>query len=99
MNNEAIILFAIGSICNELLNIAELKKTRKHRRPDLKDFIYWLPFFIYPIISSIIAYAYFEEKEHVNKMLAIQIGASSSLIFKSLANTLPREISKESDHS
>lgn len=98
MNNEAIILSAIGSICNELLNIAELKKLRKHRRPDLKDLTYWLPIIIYPLISSVIAYAYFEEKEHVNKMLAIQIGASSSLIFKSLANTLPKEISKDSDY-
>ncbi|MVN20343.1 hypothetical protein [Mucilaginibacter arboris] len=92
MNWQAILLSVFGSICAQLLNLAELSKTPKSRRPDFKDYAYWLPFIIYPVISAVIAYAYFDSKADVNKMLAIQIGASSPLIIKSLANAVPNEI-------
>lgn len=93
MNWQAILLSVFGSLCAQFLNLAELSKTPKSRRPDFKDYAYWLPFIIYPIISAVIAYAYFDGKSDVNKMLAIQIGASSPLILKSLGNAVPNEIS------
>lgn len=92
MNWQAIALSVLGSVCIQLLNLAELNKVAKSRRPDFKDYATWLPFIIYPIIAAVIAYAYFDDEHSVNKMLAIQVGASSPLILKSLANAIPKDI-------
>jgi len=92
MNWEAIILSMLGGSIGQLLNLAEIYKIEKSKRPDFKDFTYWLPYIIYPIISGVIAYAYFDDKPDVNKMLAIQIGASAPLIFKSLATAIPSQV-------
>lgn len=85
----AVILGAIGGLLIQLLSLAELYRIPKSRRPDFKDFIYWLPYLINPFFGGILAYAYFDGQEHVNKLLAIHVGASAPLIIRSMISTLP----------
>ena len=92
MNIEAICLSAAGSLCVQLLNLTDLSKAPQSKRPDFTDYAYYLPYIIFPIVSAVIGYAYFDDKHPVNKMLALQLGASSPLIFKSLISSIPPEI-------
>jgi hypothetical protein len=89
---EAIILSALGGLCLQLLNLLELNKIPKSRRPDFKDFAYYIPYIVSPLFGALIGYAYFDDQEHVNKLLAIHIGASAPLILRSMSQVLPAGI-------
>lgn len=92
---EAIILAALGSTCIQLLNLLELSKVPKSRRPDFKDIAYWLPYIINPLFGALIGYAYFDGQVHVNKLLAIHIGASAPLIIRSMSSVIPSVIKSD----
>lgn len=94
MNIEAICLAVAGSACVQLLKLIDLSKIPEDERPNFKDVTYYFQYIIFPIISGVMGYAYFDESEHINRMLAIQIGASSPLLFKSLTNVIPTDIIK-----
>ncbi|MDO3641505.1 hypothetical protein [Mucilaginibacter sp. L3T2-6] len=94
---EPIVLGAVGGLLIQLLSLAELAKVAKSRRPDFKDFIYWLPYFINPFFGAVLAYAYFDGQDHVNKLLAIHVGASAPLIIRSMISTIPTGIKNQSD--
>ncbi|MET1056230.1 MAG: hypothetical protein ABWY16_13055 [Pedobacter sp.] len=88
MNAEAICMSAAGSLCVQLLSLTEIGKLTEEHRPDFKDLAYYLPFILFPFISGIAGYAYFDEISPVNRLLALQVGASSPLLFKSLTNSI-----------
>jgi len=92
---EPVTLGAIGGLLIQLLSLAELAKVPKSRRPDFKDFIYWLPYLINPFFGGILTYAYFDGQDHVNKLLAIHVGASAPLIIRSMISTIPTGVKNQ----
>ena len=94
MNIDAIVLSIAGSLCVQLLNMTEIGKLTDDQRPDFGSFTYYLPFITFPIISGIAGYAYFGDEQHINKMLALQLGASSPLLFKNFTDSIPPGIVK-----
>ena len=87
--NEPILFAAGGALAIKLMDLAELSNVPIERRPDLKDFFYWLPFLILPLVGGFLAYAYANSGTVLTPILAINIGASAPLILKSLASTIP----------
>lgn len=88
-------LGALGGLLIQLLNLAELNKVAKSRRPDFKDPIYWLPYLINPFFGGLMAYAYFDGQDHVNKLLALHIGASAPLIIRGMISNIPAGLRKQ----
>jgi RsiW-degrading membrane proteinase PrsW (M82 family) len=86
--NEHILLAAGGGLAYNVLQLLELQSKPKESRPDFKDFIYWLPYFIWPILSGLLAYVYESPQTPLNKLLALHIGLSSPLIFRQMVQIL-----------
>jgi len=85
-----IVLGALGGVCLDVLNIAELQNVARERRPDFKDVIYWIPYIAWPIFGAVLVYIYLLTKIEVNALFAFQTGLASPLILKSLSNAVPK---------
>lgn len=82
--------FAIsGGLAIKLLELAELHKLPKLERPDLKDWLYWVPFIILPVLGGGLAYAYVASSTVLSPMLAINVGVSAPLILRAMAQANP----------
>lgn len=84
-----VFLAAMGGIAINLLNLVELGNVPKERRPDLKDFFYWLPFGVWPLLGGFVAYVHNEPAHQLGNLLAFQIGVSCPLILRSMSNVIP----------
>ena len=84
------VLFAVfGALAMQLLALIELKNVPIKNRPELKDVFYWLPFLIIPVIGGGLALAYIYPDETLKPLLAINVGVSAPLIFRSMASINP----------
>lgn len=86
---EAVYLSTLGGLAVQLLTLVEVRNLPKSRRPDFKDFVYWLPFVINPFFGGLIGYAYFNHQPEVNSLLAIHIGASAPLVVRTMSTVIP----------
>lgn len=79
-------LGALGVRCLELLEYAKLPKTQK---PNLADVWFWVPWIVGIALAALLALAY--EKSHVEltSIIALNIGASAPLAFRTLASIVP----------
>jgi len=75
---------------------AEIAVVFSNRHRAAKDFPYWLkswPYYVTAVVMLLVgggvAVAYASSGTTLNAMLAIQIGASSPLIFRKLTETVP----------
>jgi hypothetical protein len=84
-NVQMIIYAAVGSLVVPILDLVELRKIAKDRRPDFSDIFYWLPYIVYPFLAAFLAYAYLNSKIELNPILAINLGASAPAILQSFA--------------
>jgi hypothetical protein len=83
--------FAVfGGLAINVLRLADLAKTPRSERPEtFSDPIYLVQFFVLPFIGGGLAYAYHLSGTILSPILAINIGASAPLIFKSLGSAIP----------
>ncbi len=84
----SILFAAFGGFAINLLNLMELQNVEKDKWPDFRAPIYWLPFFVWPILGGVLAYAY-ETETDLNAILAINIGVSAPLIIRGFAAASP----------
>jgi len=82
-------LAAFGGIAVHLLNLVELQNIPKDRRPDFKDWLYWLPFMVSPALAAVVAFAYEKSGTSLSPILAMNVGASTPLLLRSLASASP----------
>lgn len=83
--------FAIaGAFCVKLLELAELHKLAKLERPDIKDWLYWVPFIIMPLLGGGLAYAYVASNTVLTPLLSINIGVSAPLVLRAMAQINPQ---------
>lgn len=90
--NEATYLAALGGLCIQLLSLLELYNIPKTRRPDFKDFTYWIPFVINPFLGGLVGYAYFHNQNEINSLLAIHIGVSAPLVLRTMSTIIPNGV-------
>ncbi|WP_017445791.1 hypothetical protein [Gayadomonas joobiniege] len=82
-----------GAFAIKLLELTELHKLPAVERPDFKDFLYWVPFFILPLLGGGLAYAYVSSDATLSPVLSINIGVSAPLILRAMAQVNPIESS------
>ena len=78
-----------GALAMKLLELAELHKIPKLKRPDLKDWLYWLPFFVMPLIGGGLAHMHMSSSSVLTPLLAMNIGISAPLILRTMAQINP----------
>ena len=82
-------LAAVGGLAVHLFNLVELQNVPKDRRPDFRDWLYWLPFAVMPFLAAVVAFAYEQSGTTLSPILAINVGASAPLLLKSFASASP----------
>jgi hypothetical protein len=86
---EAVLFAAFGALAVQALSLIEIRNIPKTERPDFKDFFYWLPFIIAPLLGAGLAYAYASPDTALQPLLAINVGVSAPLILRTMANVNP----------
>lgn len=89
--NSAVWFAVAGAFAIKLLELSELHKVPKVERPDLKDWLYWVPFFILPILGGGLAHVYVSSNTVLNPILAVNVGVSAPLILRAMAQANPLE--------
>jgi len=87
--SEPVIFSGIGGFCYTCLTILEMQTLPKAKRIKFRDPLFYVAAVIYVFFGIVIGYAYFKGKSDVNCLLAIQIGISSPLFFRTAANIIP----------
>jgi hypothetical protein len=90
MSTSIIYIAAGGSLAVNLLNLLEALNLPKDQRPSFGDFVYWVPYIIYPILGAFVAYVYLASGFEIKPVLALQVGASAPLILRAAASAIPR---------
>lgn len=80
-----------GALAVKLLELAELHKLPTVERPDLKDWVYWLPFLILPLLGGGLAHVYVFSDTQLSPILAVNIGVSAPLMLRAMAQASPIE--------
>ncbi len=84
------VLFAVfGAVATQLLGLMERKNIPKPERPDLKDFFYWLPFIISPLIAAGLTTAYIYPTDSLEPFVALNVGVSAPLILRAMGSINP----------
>lgn len=84
--------FAMGGAFSiKLLELAELHKLPAVERPDLKDWVYWVPFVVLPILGGGLAYVYVSSDTFLSPILAVNVGVSAPLMLRAMAQVSPLE--------
>jgi len=86
-----------GAFSIKLLELAELHKLPLIERPDLKDWLYWLPFLILPILGGGLAHVYVSSNTVLTPLLAVNVGVSAPLIIRAMAQVTQPAIVKTPD--
>ena len=87
---EQMFFAAGGALAGQLLGLLELKNTAPAQRPNLKDFWYWFPFVVSPLLGAGLAFAYVRSGVDLKPMLALNIGISAPLVLRSMSEVAPR---------
>lgn len=91
---QTIILAAVGGLIYNVLPLLELQKTPKADRPNFKDWLFWLPFFIWPLLAGLLGFAYTSSSPSgapstMTPLLALNVGLSAPLILRAMAQANP----------
>ncbi|MBO6704431.1 MAG: hypothetical protein JJ921_18970 [Pseudomonadales bacterium] len=87
----AVIYALCGGLAIKMLELAELHKIPKLERPDLRDWAYWVPFFVLPLLGAGLAHAYESSSVELTPLLAVNVGVSAPLVFRAMAQVNPME--------
>lgn len=86
MDWTAILSGAGGALAVQLLSLMELHKVAKDKRPNIAEFVYWLPFLIGPLVGGFMCWAYSASGYGVKPLLGIHLGVSAPLILRAMLN-------------
>ncbi|MBC6426622.1 MAG: hypothetical protein GDA51_09195 [Ekhidna sp.] len=86
---ELIFIGAGGGLPLQLLSLLELPNIEKDR-PDFKDWVYYIPYVVNPILGAFIVFVYLKTKTEFNLVLALHIGTSAPVILRTMASSIPK---------
>jgi hypothetical protein len=89
LENPSVLFAAFGALGMQLLSLMEIKNIPKAERPDFKDFFYWLPFLLAPLVGGGLALVYIYPADVLKPLVALNVGVSAPLILRSMANINP----------
>ena len=89
--SEYILIPGIAGFVAQLLNLFEIAKLEPARRPNFKDWIYWLPYLIGPVIGGFAGYLSFHDNiSSFTTLLGVQVGIAAPLTLKGFASVIPK---------
>jgi hypothetical protein len=91
---QSVCVCLLGGVTLQLLNIIDALSAHPDRRPDYKSVAYYLVILFNLALSGILGYVYFDEIQHLNKIVYFHVGLSAPLILQSLATTVPEIVRK-----
>ncbi|MBW1794855.1 MAG: hypothetical protein JRJ38_10560 [Deltaproteobacteria bacterium] len=92
--NEQIVLGFLGGLIFDFLQLLELQKKPKENRPDFKDWLYWLPHFVWPFLGALLVYVCDTPNLKLSKLLSLQLGLSAPLMFRQMIQSNPLALKK-----
>lgn len=87
--NTPLVLAAVGGFAINILHLIEYSKRPKSERPDFKDWLFWVPYPVWPILGAVLAFAYQESGVQLSPILALNVGLSAPLIFRAMIESNP----------
>jgi len=87
--DQYIIIAAFGGLAYNVVPLLELWKTPKESRPDLSEWLYWLPYVIWPFLAGFLLYLYESPEMKLSKLLAFHIGITAPLAIRTMIQILP----------
>jgi hypothetical protein len=84
-----VIIAALGGLIVSILNLLEIPNIPKDRKPDVHSLSYWITFLAWPILGGVVGFLYNDPVSPLNKLVAFQLGISSPLLLRSMANVIP----------
>jgi len=89
---QPILISTLGGLAVQLLYVIDGMKAPKDRAPDFKSVSYYIGIVFNIALSAILGYVYFDEDQHLNKIVYFHIGLSAPLILRTLATTIPEVV-------
>lgn len=88
--SDAVWFAIIGGFVVNILGLAELRNVPKPKRPDFKDWLYWLPFVAWPGCGGLLVAAHeWDDAVQFSALLAFNVGLSAPLILRAMASVNP----------
>jgi len=87
-----VLLAAASALIIKLLELTEVHKLPSTQRPNLKDIWYWVPHFILPLAGGFLVYLHQQSGGTINALLAMNIGITAPLVFRSAAERLTPKV-------
>ena len=84
-----IVMAFLGGLTTDILQLIEVSKTPRNRRPNFKDKLYWFPYIAWPLLGALLAFVYLTSDITLRPILAFQVGLSAPMIIRSLASANP----------
>jgi hypothetical protein len=86
----------MGGFLGEVFSLIELGNLPKKNRPEtFGDPLFRLKFFVVPIAGAFLGFVYQLSNFNLAPFVAVNIGASAPLIFKTIMNAAPPKTSKK----
>jgi hypothetical protein len=67
----------------------ELRNIPKEERPDFKDWLYWVPYIVWPVLAGLLVFAYEQSGTPLSPILGLNVGVSAPLIFRQMVKSNP----------
>ena len=87
----SVIIGCLGGLAIDALNLMELQNIEPSKRPNFKDFFYWLPYIAWPLLGGLLAFLYEASDTHLKPIIAFQVGVTAPLIIKAMAGAIPKQ--------
>jgi hypothetical protein len=82
---------ALSGLIAQILNLLEAIQQDPARRPNFKDWVYWIPYVIAPLLGGFAGYFSFGDNEKTFTIaLGVQVGIAAPLLLKGLASAAPK---------
>jgi len=89
--SEYVLIPSIAGFAAQLLSLLEIVKLEPARRPNFRDWVYWLPYIIAPVIGGFAGYLSFHDNTATfTTLLGFQVGIAAPLTLKGFANVIPK---------
>lgn len=87
--STAVLMAAIGGFTINILQLLEYSKLPKNERPEFRDWLFWLPYVVWPVLGAVLAFAYIESGIEISAILGFNIGLSAPLILRAMVESNP----------
>ena len=85
----SVLMAAFGGFTINILQLLEYSKLPKNERPEFRDWLFWLPYVVWPVLGAVLAFAYLESGIEISAILGFNIGLSAPLILRAMVESNP----------